>query len=288
MTNNKYVTSSGHKSSSRLLTAGQAASRTYHKMITVTVDLAEDVSHVMDEEEEETEDASRAVKADDKKSAVDNKDRSYGWHKMTNFTKYMEDKIGDHKSELAKLKFDDELQTDWYGALQFAADLVWNEYQVKQEAAHPNPKTALVNVDALDTVLLSLHPANIVSGMDGLSASTREALAELHRFGHLLLLREVGATEMEELLANLPETYPAMLALMAWFVTLASKMTGRPVPDVGMAPGGRIHRPEEEVAAHLANMVRVAEAMAKQKNWSYLGQYKILKALLFDLHTLAE
>ena len=51
MTNNKYnvTTSSGHKSSSRLLTTGQATSRTYHKMITVTVDLSEDVSHVMDE-----------------------------------------------------------------------------------------------------------------------------------------------------------------------------------------------------------------------------------------------
>ena len=226
--------------------------------------------------------------ADDKKKAADNKEHTYGRHKAESFSKYMEDKIGDHKTVLAKLKFAyHEPKTDWYGALLFSADLVWTEYQHKQVSAHANPKTALVNVDALDTVLLSLHPANIVSGMDGLSASTREALAELHRFDSLLLLRELSSTEMEELLANLPETYPAMLALMVWFVTLASKMTGRPVPDVGMAPGGRIHRPEEEVAAHLANMVRVAEAMAKQKNWSYLSQYKILKALLVDLHNIA-
>ena len=49
MTNNKYVMSSRHKSSSRLLTTGQATSTTCHRMITVTVDLAEDISDVMDE-----------------------------------------------------------------------------------------------------------------------------------------------------------------------------------------------------------------------------------------------
>jgi hypothetical protein len=106
--------------------------------------------------------------ADDKK-----KSHGYGWHKMESFTKYAEDKIGDYKTELVKLKFDDEQKTDFYGALLFAADLVWNQYQVKQAAAHPNPKTALVNVDALDTVLLSLHPDDVVSTMKGLSASTR-------------------------------------------------------------------------------------------------------------------
>ena len=112
-------------------------------------------------------------------------------------------------------------------------------------------------------------------------------MAELHRFDTLLLLREMGATEMDELLAHLPKTYPAKLALMAWFVTLASKLTGRIVPGVGMAPGGKLGRPEEEVTAHLANMMRVAEKMARENNWNYLGQYKILKALLFDLRTIA-
>ena len=36
-------------------------------------------------------------------------------------------------------------------------------------------------------------------------------------------------------------------ALMCWFVTLASKMTGTEIPGVGMAPGGKIVKPEQEV-----------------------------------------
>ena len=38
---------------------------------------------------------------------------------------------------------------------------------------------------------------------------------------------------------------------MAWFVTLASKMTGKEIPGVGMAPGGKIVKPEEEVFGHI-------------------------------------
>ena len=34
---------------------------------------------------------------------------------------------------------------------------------------------------------------------------------------------------------------------MCWFVTLASKMTGIEIPGVGMAPGGKIVKPEQEV-----------------------------------------
>lgn len=37
-------------------------------------------------------------------------------------------------------------------------------------------------------------------------------------------------------------------ALMCWFVTLASKMTGTEIPGVGMAPGGKIVKPQQEVA----------------------------------------
>ena len=69
---------------------------------------------------------------------------------------------------------------------------------------------------------------------------------------------------MKALLENLPDEYAAMLggyfdwsvfvlmstfaALMCWFVTLASKMTGTEIPGVGMAPGGKIVKPEQEVA----------------------------------------
>ena len=74
---------------------------------------------------------------------------------------------------------------------------------------------------------------------------------------------------------------------MAWFVTLASKMTGKEIPGVGMAPGGKIKKPKEEVEVHLQHFLAIAEAMAKNKNWSFLAQYYILKEMLADLHAIA-
>ena len=84
------------------------------------------------------------------------------------------------------------------------------------------------------------------------------------RFYALIKLEKVEADEMQSLLENLPDVYAAMLcenyktlsdisafhhfpALMCWFVTLASKMTGKEIPGVGMAPGGKIVKPEKEV-----------------------------------------
>ena len=75
---------------------------------------------------------------------------------------------------------------------------------------------------------------------------------------------------------------------MAWFVTLASKMTGKEIPGVGMAPGGKIKKPKEEVEEHLQHFLAIADAMAKNKNWGYLAQYPILKEMLGDLHAIAE
>ena len=74
---------------------------------------------------------------------------------------------------------------------------------------------------------------------------------------------------------------------MAWFLTLASKMTGKEIPGVGMAPGGKIKKPKEEVEEHLQNFLAIADAMAENKNWGYLAQYSILKEMLADLHTIA-
>ena len=65
---------------------------------------------------------------------------------------------------------------------------------------------------------------------------------------------------------------------MAWFVTLASKMTGKEIPGVGMAPGGKIKKPKEEVEVHLQHFRVFADAMA---------QYSILKEMLADLHAIA-
>ena len=74
---------------------------------------------------------------------------------------------------------------------------------------------------------------------------------------------------------------------MAWFITLASKMTGKEIPGVGMAPGGKIKEPKEKVEEHLQNFLAIADAMAENKNWAYLAQYSILKEMLADLHTIA-
>ena len=72
---------------------------------------------------------------------------------------------------------------------------------------------------------------------------------------------------------------------MAWFLTLASKLTGKEIPGVGMAPGGKIKKPKEEVEEHLQHFMAIADAMAT--NWGYLAQYSILKKMLADLHAIA-
>ena len=59
---------------------------------------------------------------------------------------------------------------------------------------------------------------------------------------------------------------------MAWFVTLASKMTGKEIPGVGKAPGRNITKDAKEIEEHLKNFVAIAEAMHKA-NWSFLAQY---------------
>ena len=124
----------------------------------------------------------------------------------------------------------------------------------------------------------------VVAANKEVSQRSKEGLAQLHRSSHtsafgsisdatviiatrfysLIKLEKVEEDEMKALLENLPDEYAAMLggyfdwsvfvlmstfaALMCWFVTLASKMTGTEIPGVGMAPGGKIVKPEQEVA----------------------------------------
>ena len=73
---------------------------------------------------------------------------------------------------------------------------------------------------------------------------------------------------------------------MAWFVILASKMTGKEIPGVGMVPGGMIKKPKGQVEEHLQHFLVIADAMAKIKNWSGMGG-SILKEMLSDLHAIA-
>ena len=115
-------------------------------------------------------------------------------------------------------------------SLEFCADLVWNgefvlnifriftltfppEYQVKQEEDHPRTDTALVNVDVLDTVLLSLHPEGKVKpGKDSeISERTKAALKELRPFSDLIHLEELTKADMKDLLESLPNRYSSQL-----------------------------------------------------------------------------
>ena len=63
---------------------------------------------------------------------------------------------------------------------------------------------------------------------------------------------------------------------MAWFVTLASKMTGKEIPGVGKAPGGKIKKDVKEAEEHLNNFVAIAKAM-----WSFPPQYSILQMYVY-------
>ena len=136
---------------------------------------------------------------------------------------------------MEKRKFDDKDGTDYYDSLEFCADLVWNgefvlditiiristlilspEYQVKQQEGHPRTDTALVNVDVLDTVLLSLHPESKVKDSE-VSERTREGLKELHCFSALIHLDAVTEAEMEHLLESLPNTYASQLGQFSTF-----------------------------------------------------------------------
>ena len=60
-----------------------------------------------------------------------------------------------------------------------------SEYQAKQAHSHPDQSSALVNLDVLNTILLSFHPANKIKELD-LSDYTREGLAEMQQLQDLI------------------------------------------------------------------------------------------------------
>ena len=76
-------------------------------------------------------------------------------------------------------------------------------------------------------------------------------------------------------LKNIPDNYTAQLAIMGWFLTLTSKMTGYTIPGVGDAPGGTIEQPRDAIAHYLMDMETLADAMMVKKNWDS-PQYVIL------------
>jgi len=169
-------------------------------------------------------------------------------------------------------------------------------YQAKQTGGQEDTNSAMINKDVLDTVLLSLHPPEMLDTME-LSAYTREGLAELRQFHNLILLarhrgyagqgaRSEGPAghhkDLQNWLKNLPSNYTAMLTIMGWFLTLSSKMTGYTIPGISMAPGGKIEHDRSEVDHYLEDMETMADAMANEKNWN-LPQYAILREMHRDL-----
>ena len=60
-----------------------------------------------------------------------------------------------------------------------------SEYQAKKAHSHPDHSSALANLDVLNTILLSLHPASKIKDLD-LSDYTREGLAEMQQLQDLI------------------------------------------------------------------------------------------------------
>ena len=144
---------------------------------------------------------------------------------------------------------------------------VWFCYIVVIASCSFNPQTILAGCQEL-----SDGGSDRVCSLNTDVLRTREGLAQLHSSLHLAFcesnvivarfhaLVKLEKEEARALLENLPDEYAAMLgenqnwltlifliatltALMYWFVTLASKMTGTEIPGVGMAPGGKIVEP---------------------------------------------
>ena len=205
----------------------------------------------------------------------------YTVYKEEELDQYYEQLLGD-SSLIPHQQLDDAQHTRRHDLVKFVAHLVWNEYQAKQAHSHPVQTSALVNMEVLNTVLLSLHPPMVLANMD-LSAYTRDGLAELHQFEKLVL--EPGAcdpTDLQDWLHNLPTNYPGQLAIMGWFLTLTSKMTGYRIPEAGLAPGGLYQLDSQQVEHCLASMETVADAMAEKSHWKW-PQYAILNMMHHDL-----
>merc|ERR1711990_672846 len=220
----------------------------------------------------------------------------YGWYTQEQLEEYYDQLIGEYAKTLKQETFTDAKKTNYLEAVKYVANLVWNEYQTKQAHSHPDQSGALVNVDVLDTVLLSLHPKSKLKSLS-LSDYTREGLAEMEQFQDLIHMdihkgydgygrRSQGAygghhQNMPVWLKNIPDNYTAQLAIMGWFLTLTSKMTGYTIPGVGVAPGGTIEQPRDAIAHYLMDMETLADAMAVKKNWDR-PQYAILKRMYYS------
>ena len=151
--------------------------------------------------------------------STDKKD--YGWYAPQDFEEYMNNMIGDFRSELEKMFFTDRRKTSYLQAIEYNADIIWHEYNVRQ---NKDPKLALVNTDALNDALLSLHPTSLIKKKK-ISTRSKKALPEVHKFKDLILLKDYSKMAAWLKVAN-SINYFAQICIMGWFRTLISKITG--------------------------------------------------------------
>ena len=137
---------------------------------------------------------------------------------------------------------------------------------------------------------------------------------ELSCFSGLIFLAAPSKAYTEHLLQALPsDNYTSQLGevhqsyfidttslsssvLMAWMVTLSSKLTGLGIASVSSplqpqvsAPGGKVIMTKEEVAVHLKNMLVIAEALASKGQWEARSDVnQILLQMLEDIKLLMK
>jgi len=139
--------------------------------------------------------------------------------------------------------------------------------------------SSTVNLSAVDTILLTLMTPRKLDNLD-MDAKVRTAVEELRPFRSILNQklwlctgrRSQGSSHssMKLYMKAIPESYLGQLALMAWFIYLASQMTSN------------MDQPRDAICHALMDMETLADAMAVKKSWAW-PQYAILKEMYLDL-----
>merc|ERR1711909_175417 len=191
--------------------------------------------------------------------------------------------IGDYSAQLEKKTFTDKRKTTYLEAVKYSANIIWNKCNTKQDQ---DPTLALVNTDVLDVVLLSLHPKGQIRKKD-ISDASKIALTEMNKFKDLILLEDYSEMEAQTWAwvkaashEKMSKSYPAQVCLMAWFITLVSKMTGLKIPGVKkLMVGGRIMKKREEIVMYFTTITTITQAMFEKNSWNFLAQYSMLKQM---------
>ena len=214
----------------------------------------------------------------------------YGNNTAIDFDEYVNDMIGDYSAQLEEKTFDDGRKTPYLEAVKYSADIVWNVYSVNDNVYNQDETLALVNVDVLDVILLSLHPEDHVKNKD-ISKASKLALTEMLKFQDLILLEDYSGMEAQSWTwvkaatsDKMTKSYPAQMCLMTWFVSLVSKMTGFKIPGTKkLMVGGRIMKEREQMVMYFTTIITIAQAMSEKNHWNFLSQYSMLKQMHKDL-----